>query len=87
MDERDAREDNRRRKEKTRIANIEDGILKQAQQDLEDAKIREYEERKKLTLQARSGAPSVAVDIPGDVAAPENTEYSEGGQDLNDSTE
>jgi hypothetical protein len=72
MDERDAREDNRRRNEKTWIASIEDGLLKQAQQDLEDAKIREYEERKKLTLQARSGAPSVAVGIPGDVAAPGN---------------
>ena len=74
MDEMDLREAQRRRQVKAHIesmAGTSDGSSKQSAQDKEKATIEDYEQRKKLILQARAPLRSMAGDIPLDVATPE----------------
>lgn len=74
MDERDAREACLRRQEKARIedmAGTADESSKRLAQDKEKARIEEYEERKKLILQARASLRSMPGDIASNVATAE----------------
>jgi hypothetical protein len=77
MDEMDLREAQRRRHERSLIENMAstaDGSSKRSAQEKENARIEEYEQRKKLILQARAPLRSMTGDIRLNVATPEVTE-------------